>query len=251
MKTLSILLSAGLAFSAAGEADEATGGAATRPASGASRSADAAPAAPTDNLDYWLGRSEATRTQRAPKRAETSMNPFGGDAFARRDALPGVLELSDGTQIPGGLYTTIGKPWQVYEARTKRWRQIPFAAVLSITAVVVEEKMDPKWRWKAMGVPERVYTGEEYPTRRYQWRFMLADGTNVTGTVKGQPIWVETGRVKSGPFVLHERHKGKVGQPLNDLLYVRKIVVSRRLMRAVIRARGADGPASRPAGHRR
>jgi len=252
MKTLSILLSAGLVLSPAGEVNEAASGLASRPTSAAGGSGDAGQATPAGNLEYWLGRSKTASTQSAPAgRDGSGAGPFDGvAALSRRGALPGVLELSDGTQIAGWLYTTVAKSWQVYEARTKRWRQIPFAAVLSITAVVVEEKMEPKWRWKAMGVPERVYTGREYPTRRYLWRFLLADGTNITGAVKGQPLWVRTGRVKSGPFVLHERDKGEIGQALADLSYVRKIVVSRRLMKAVIQAHRVDKPASQPGGRR-
>ena len=213
--------------------------AASRPAPKASPSAS--------NLDYWLGRATVPATQTAPAEIGGT-GPFAQTRpFARTDALPGALELSDGTVLAGGLYTTRGKAWSVYDQKTKRWRRVPFAAVLSITAVVVEEKLEPRWRWKAMGVPERVYTGETYPTRRYVWRFVLPDGSEITGAVKGQPLWIALGDKRSGPFVLHERERGKVGQKLRDLIYIRKIVVSRRLMRQVLAAGESVRAASRPA----
>jgi hypothetical protein len=212
--------------------------AASQPAPKASRSAS--------NLDYWLGRATVPATQTAPAEIEGTGPLARTRPFARTDALPGALELSDGTVLAGGLYTTRGKAWSVYDDKTKRWRRVPFAAVLSITAVVVEEKLEPRWRWKAMGVPERVYTGETYPTRRYLWRFVLPDGSEITGPVKGQPLWIALGDKTFGPFVLHERYRGKVGQKLGDLIYIRKIVVSRRLMCELLAAGESVRAASRP-----
>jgi hypothetical protein len=70
--------------------------------------------------------------------------------------------------------------------------------------------------------------------RRMHWRFKLIDGSVVEGSTKGQPVFVElTGKVY-GPFILGERMKGQDGQTLEDLVYVRKIVVSRRMMDLVI-----------------
>ena len=94
--------------------------------------------------------------------------------------------------------------------------------------------MELRWRWKGMGKPEKVFTGKSYPFRRYRWRFRLIDGTVVEGSTKGQPVWVEFRRKRAGPFVLHERDKGPDDATLKDLLYVKKVVVSRRMMEAVI-----------------
>jgi hypothetical protein len=62
--------------------------------------------------------------------------------------------------------------------------------------------------------------------------------------VKGQPIWVEDAESgkKSAPLVLHERSKGADGQTLDELVYVERVVISRRLMDAVLaeRAKARD-----------
>lgn len=189
----------------------------------------AAAEAPASSLDYWLSGEAAPTSRQAidPK----GVNPFAASRSLARDyALPGAVELSDGKVLTGQLYTTGGRAWQVYVDQQKRWRQIPFAAVLSITAIVVSEKLEPQWRWKAMGTPERVYTGRQYPTRRLLWRFLLADGSQITGTVKGQPISVVAGGIKKGPFALHERQRGNPGQGLFELIYVRQVVISRQML---------------------
>ncbi len=204
---------------------------------------------PTDDLDYWLRQARpipatapgkpAARpsgNEDAPGWSESPFRRKGG--FSRDDALPGVIELSDGTQLPGGIFTTRDKPWIVWVAGEKRWRRIPPLAVLSITAVLVQERMELKWRWKAMGEPEKVYTGQKYPFRRFLWKFHLIDDTYITGAVKGQPVWVETqnGARTTGPFILHERSKGKTDQKLVNLIYVKKIVISRGMMEKVVKA---------------
>ena len=200
---------------------------------------------PNDNLDYWLHKaSSQPATTTAP--AATS-EPAGAatDAPSREDALPGVVELSNGQQMPGYLYTTRDKDWELYVEADKNYHRIPFIAVLSITANVVEEGKELEWRWKAMGVPEKVYTGRSYPTRRCTWTFHLIDGTRVTGAIKGQPLWIEYQGGKTGPLVIHERDKGELGQTLKDLVYIRQIIVSKRMMEAVAKATPASRPTTR------
>ena len=202
------------------------------------------PAAPAGNLDYWL--KQATEAKDEPKQpAEKPVNPFQGRRpFHRDDAVPGVVELSNGKVLPGWVYTTLETPLKIFvkEEQQERRRFVPLINLLSLNAVVEEEKMELRWRWKAMGVPERVYTGEKYPTRRLLWRLRLIDGSEMTGAVKGQPIWVELGNTKVGPMVLHERSKGPIGSTLDDLVYIRRIIVSRRLMDAVVQDAADKAP---------
>ena len=191
--------------------------------------------APASNLDYWLNAAEPVKEAPKTSPAEPT-DPFrkSKETFLRPDALPGVIELSNGKQLPGGVYTTLEKPWIVWSEATKSWRRIPFITLLSITAVVEQERIELRWRWKGMGEPERVYTGEKYPWRRLHWRFKMIDGSVVEGSTKGQPVWVEFRGKRYGPWVLHERMKGKDGEVLEDLVYIKKIVISRKMMDAVI-----------------
>jgi len=196
---------------------------------GASQPAGQVGSRPKSNLDYWLRQAGSATTQALPQAPAT--NPFGRrDRFRRGDALPGVVVLSDGRTIPGGIYTTRDKNWEEWVESAKRWRHIHPILVLSISADVIEKGMEKEWRWKEMGSDEKVYTGREKPIRRFLWRFHLIDDSYVTGAVKGQPVWVEAQGRKRGPFILHERSAGKHGQTLKDLVYLKKLVISRRAM---------------------
>ena len=194
--------------------------------------------APADNLDYWLRRAQPAATQ--PVTTQPAARK--ADGFHRDDALPGVIELTDGSQLAGGIYTTREMPWKVWVEAKKRWRRVPPIAVLSITVQVVSERMELQWRWKETGAPEKVYTGRKYPFRRLLWRFRLIDGSVLTGAVKGQPIWIETRGKPVGPMLLSERVKGPVGAELKDLVHVERVVISRRMMdRALVaQAKRAD-----------
>jgi hypothetical protein len=243
----------------------ATAAEAAPPADGNRPSAASSATQPASDLDYWLSRARPVEPNAPGATAQpgseahgsaaggapsASANPFrsSGLPFRRGDALPGVIELSDGNQLPGGLYTTVEKPWIVWSEATKSWRRVDFLTLLSVEAVVEEERMELDWRWKGMGEPEKVYTGKKYPMRRMHWRFKLIDGSVVEGSTKGQPVFVELAGKVSGPFILGERMKGQDGQTLEELLYVRKIVVSRGMMDLVIADKAGAKPAKPPPG---
>ncbi len=197
---------------------------------------------PASPLQEWLGQNEPTTMAGGVE--APAVNPLGrANGVGRGDALPGVVVLSDGQVLAGALHTTRDRSWEVWEESQKRWRHVPPIAVLSIRAVVVEESMDSEWRWKEMGSDEKLLTGRTRPIRRLDWQFHLIDGSHLTGTVKGQPLWVESGGKRFGPYVLHERSAGQYGQKLEDLVYVKYAVISRAAMERVLRP---QGPASRP-----
>ncbi len=153
-----------------------------------------------DNLDYWLHHATSKPATKPAKTSDTgpATTAPAGERPSRADALPGAVELSDGTIIAGYLYTTAEKDWEVFVEEEKVFHRVPFIAVLSLTANVVEEGMELEWRWKEMGTPEKVYTGRSYPTRRLTWTLHLIDGTSITGAIKGQPLWVERSPANSG-----------------------------------------------------
>ncbi len=192
---------------------------------------------PRSNLEYWLGQA-TTATAAIAEPARIPVAP--AEQAGRPDAMPGVMVLSDGSILPGRIHTTRDKDLQVWVESQKRWRHVPPILLLSITAEVVFEGMEKEWRWKEMGSDEKLYTGRTKPIRRFRWRLHLIDDSYITGVIKGQPLWVEAGAKRRGPFVLHERSDGQYGRTLEELVYVKRVVISRRAMEA---AQAASRPA--------
>jgi hypothetical protein len=182
---------------------------------------------PASNLDFWLAQAATASSAAAPRQ----QNPRGPDSQAAGESLPGVLVLSDDTVLAGRIYTTLDKDLEVWEASQQRYRGVPPVLVLSISAVVVSQETQPEWRWKEMGSEERVYTGRQQPLRRLEWKLHLIDDSYITGSIKGQPLWVRTADDKThGPYLLSERQTGQPDQTLAQLLYVKQVVFSRRAM---------------------
>jgi len=209
-------------------------GLATKPQSAPSSGPSDA-AAERSNLDYWLEQSTPATTSPATQ-AITSPAGTKGVSATRPDALPGVIEISDGRQLPGWMYTTRGRDLEVWVESEKRWRRVPLLSILSLTAVVIEQEMVQQWRWKEMGQPERVYTGKQFPAMRFLWKVHLIDDSYVVGAIRGQPLWVSLNGQSYGPFVLYDRAKGDLGQELAEIVYIRQAIISRRMLDKLLRA---------------
>jgi len=188
------------------------------------------PAAPVkrSNLDYWLER--ATPATSAPATQVVIEPATDPSVPARPDALPGIIELSDGRLVPGWIYTTRDRNLEVWVESEKRWRCVPLLSVLSLTAVVIEQEMVQQWRWKEMGQPERVYTGKQFPAMRFHWKVHLIDDSYVVGAIRGQPLWVSLKDQKYGPFVLCDRAKGDLGKDFADIIHVKRAIISRKML---------------------
>ncbi len=165
----------------------------------------------------------ATRQTARPPASQPD-SPFQTSRQARRDALAGYIELSDGTVLPGRIYTTRERPWSVFDAESRSFRRIPPAVVRKIDAEVVWERDEPDWRWKEEGSDEKVHTGRTYPARMLRHIFTLASGQTIAGTVQ-QPIYVQPdgGGGEAKQFILHERDKGPLDGKLDQLVYVKQV----------------------------
>ena len=158
----------------------------------------------------------------ATQPAERPPNPFGNRTLQRKDAVPGYIELSDGTLAVGRIYTTRDKPLRLYDERLKRFLPIPLRSLKRITGHLEWAREEPQWRWKEMGSDDRVYTGRSYPVLKVYYTLTLLDGREFTGHCQVQPLYVADGR-KRRRFLLWQRHKGEVGQTLADLRYVKAV----------------------------
>jgi len=173
----------------------------------------------------------------AGARAAEALNPFSPTpktSGQREDALPGYIEMSDGSVHYGRLYLTRDKRLKVNDEKMNRQREIPLAVVQQIDCKVLKEWMEKEWRFKELALNEKLYTGKEYPSREYEHTLTLKNGQKVTGGLSGivyllpgdfgpsQP-GVYRPEVEPERYLLHKRDKGKVGDTLKKLLYVKQI----------------------------
>ncbi|RMG02257.1 MAG: hypothetical protein D6741_04005 [Planctomycetota bacterium] len=161
-----------------------------------------------------------------------AINPFGPVHQERDDAVPGYVELSDGTIYYGKIYMTRDKRLKIYDESLKRQREIPLNRVSTIEAKVVKEWMEKEWRFKELALNEKQYTGRSYPTREYVHTITLDDGRKITGPL-AELICVEAENMRSPGdrgtrlepirVILHKRDKGEFGEDLKSLVYVKLI----------------------------
>ncbi len=135
--------------------------------------------------------------------------------------LPGALELSDGRRVEGRVHITDGRLIIHNEAQGRR-QTIRAAEMARIETAIERQSMEAKWLFRESGRDEKVYTGEHYPVRHYLTRITFHDGRRLEGHVMPKTIYVESGGRKQR-FILRRKAEGKVGQGLDDLLYVRAV----------------------------
>ena len=154
------------------------------------------------------------------------INPFGQAPSQREDAVPGYVELSDGTIHTGQIYLTRDKRLQVYDEKMKRQREVPLRVVKQIECKVAKEWMEKQWKFKDAASSEKMYTGREYPARQYVHTITLQDGRTITGPLSGVVyVQPQPDRQRSQPerFILHKRAKGQLDEKLESLKYVKRI----------------------------
>ncbi|MCK4284187.1 MAG: hypothetical protein KAX44_07710 [Candidatus Brocadiae bacterium] len=136
--------------------------------------------------------------------------------------LPAVVELSDGSSVRGRVHITDDKIIIHNEAQERRY-SIRTAEMAKLENAIEEQSMEPKWLFRESGLDDKVYTGEHFPVRHYLTRVTFHDGRQLTGHIIAKTLYVESDGTKRR-FILRRKDEGKVGETLEDLLYVCSIV---------------------------
>ncbi|MBN1853238.1 MAG: hypothetical protein JW829_10960 [Pirellulales bacterium] len=152
-----------------------------------------------------------------------AIHPFGPGIQARDDAIPGFIEMSDKTIVPGSIYLTRDIRLRIYDASAKRHRDIPLQAIRRIECRVQREWVEKEWRHKENANDEKVYSGRSYPAREYIHSITFQDQRKVVGPVSAIVYIQEESSDDRKQFLLHKRHKGDYGSTLESLVYVRRI----------------------------
>lgn len=187
---------------------------------------------------------DATTAPTHPATTQAAVNPFATSQSRPEYAVPGVVRLSNGLEVPGYIWTPSGKEWRVYERASKQYRDIPFDAVKSIEGVVEWERMEDDWRWKEGGSDVKVLTGHRYPNRKTYFKFVLTDDREIVGDI-AQMFYVELGGRLTN-VTLHKRQEGRIGATLESMPYVRQVVLGADAMEQALRRIAATRTASQP-----
>ena len=132
-----------------------------------------------------------------------AMNPFGEAPTVRQDAVPGYIQLSDGSIHAGLIYLTRDKRLQVYDEKLERQREVPLRVVKQVECIVKREWMEKEWKFKETTNDAKMYTGRGYPTREYYHTITLKDGRTISGPLSAvvyvQPQQSHLGRPDEPP----------------------------------------------------
>jgi hypothetical protein len=153
------------------------------------------------------------------------LKPFGPAAGAseRKDAVPGYIELSDGTIRVGRIFLTRDARLRIFDARTERQRDVPLQTVRRLDCTIQREWLEPEWRFKENANDEKIFTGRSYPAREYRHAITLSDGRKLEGPLSALVYVAPENGGEPEKFLLHKRDKGPVGTTLASLVYVRSI----------------------------
>jgi len=171
-----------------------------------------------------------------------NLNGAGEESGVRKDAVPGYVELSSGAKVPGRIFTTRAERVKIFNLEKEVYEYVPVPAVRKIETVIEWERMEKEWRFKEAGSPEKVYTGRSYPARKLAYRLTLVNGHTITGHILGQPLYLarpsraspsrasgssdgSNDEGKTDRFILHDRQKGPLDTTLEDLVYIRSVVL--------------------------
>jgi len=189
------------------------------------------------NLDYWLNQSAVADEDVAIEDPTDTLADSIPDT-----ALPVVLEEMDGAFVTGWVYREANRAITVYETEAERYRRVPLAACLEIRSTL-DAQMENEWRWSETGSNEKVYTGNQYPLAKVTWTFLIADGSEIEGTVKGQTIRFVTDDGEVRRLLLSTKLRGEVGQTLEDLDCFTRMVISRRAREELLDASETENDA--------
>lgn len=137
----------------------------------------------------------------------------------------GKVTISSGRSVEGQIRLTEGKKLTIYDLSFSKRFHLDLKEIARIDVEPAHERIEHVWRFKEEGSPEKVREEVTYPVRTYRTFITLKDGMVLSGSVTAV-CYVETGKGEEGFFLLGQQ-KGKPGDTLDDLLYVRSMDFSK------------------------
>ena len=144
---------------------------------------------------------------------------FAAEKLAWREA---EVSMSDGRTVAGQV-ALVNDQLIIHNEAQKKKYTVRLAEMKQFESLMEKESMEKKWFFKEDGRDEKVYTGEVYPVRYFNTRVTFGDGRTLEGHIIGTTALLKVGDDAPERFFLNRQMEGKVGERLDDLVYVRRI----------------------------
>ena len=132
---------------------------------------------------------------------------------------PGEVQLSDGTVYAG----VVDLPsLRLFVPDVKRHVRVAPGEVLLLRSWIEKEDLVQAYSFVEESSRTKTLLPERYPVRQYRTEIYLRSGTRLSGHLRAASFWVE-GEEEDTTLILRHTHKGKPGQSLEDLVYVREL----------------------------
>ena len=146
---------------------------------------------------------------------------FAAEKLAWRDA---EVVLSDGRTVAGQIALVNDQLIIHNEAQQKNYT-VRLAEMKQFETLLEKESMEKKWFFKEDGRDEKIYTGEVYPVRCFNARVTFGDGRALEGRIISTAALLKVGDAAPERLILTRQMEGKVGEKLDDLVYVKRIAL--------------------------
>jgi hypothetical protein len=179
------------------------------------------------------------------------------EAKASSTNLWGEVHLSNGEKLVGWLSLSYGRRLELYDPAAKKWHKLHLSELIRVDASIRSEEFEREWRWQEGGSDVKVYTGRGYPRRWLDHTCRLKNKETFLGHLNGAVLHVtvpakyvaesaarkneakndgttkdpkqKDAPKKTGPlkkrFILRQYERGKLGTTLENLVYVKSIVI--------------------------
>ncbi|MCC6239057.1 MAG: hypothetical protein IT448_01975 [Phycisphaerales bacterium] len=134
------------------------------------------------------------------------------------------ITFSNDTQISGPVSTTEGKPIRLWDDSRQEYRDIPLNMIQSMQAFVLWQRDQAQWKFTDSGDDAKETTGQTYPARELIYAVTLINGQSLRGGIVA-PLYLQIdGRTRT--LVLNKRQKGEIGQTLDELIYLKQVLIT-------------------------
>jgi hypothetical protein len=153
-----------------------------------------------------------------------------GGCFASDDDFAKVT-LSNGEQAEGTFSLTEGKKLEIFDLAKSKRIYLEAAEIARVSVTVEEEKLEQGWMFREEGFNDKLKLPFKYPLRKLFTDITLTSGITVHGRTT-TVFYIENQKEEQTRYLLLANQKGEKAQTLNDLVYVKEIVLPNRVIAA-------------------